>query len=352
MKRHYQDDKDKFDAEGCRVVWSSDANEPLYEETLRIPAGTTQIPEGAYADQLALTEVIVPEGVTVIGRNAFSGCSRLRRIALPEGLLRIEGGAFADCTCLREVALPASLKVIGGAAQALQVSEKPYREKFIEVCGGAFEGCTALEGIVLPAGLRSIGVRAFSGCRNLQEATLPEGLQELGGGAFCATALTEAHLPASLREIGGARQEESDNDYFRGMPEPRCPGCFQDCTALVRVTFPEGLEVIGAEAFSGCTALMEAHFPQSIAKIGGGAFRNCTALHTAVLPRKPVMIATGVPWLGYEETDCYGAFFGCASLVHVTLPDPGGLYPLGTCMADAFHGCPCLRDMQQPADNA
>ncbi len=53
---------------------------------------------------------------------------------------------------------------------------------------------------------------------------------------------------------------------------------FKNRVRLRSIRFPEGLETIGAEAFSGCTALTALSLPSALGQIGASAFSGCTAL--------------------------------------------------------------------------
>lgn len=50
---------------------------------------------------------------------------------------------------------------------------------------------------------------------------------------------------------------------------------FADCTALTKVTLPEGLVKIDEYVFSGCSKLSEINIPATVTSIGNSAFSNC-----------------------------------------------------------------------------
>ena len=121
---------------GTLVSYPAEADAASYA----VRAGTTIIGEWAFADNDALTEVILPAGVVMIGTGAFEGCNALERVALPDSLLVIGEMAFYYCTELKEATLPAHLYAIGPSA---------------------FVDCWKLTGVDIPATVRYIGSEAF-----------------------------------------------------------------------------------------------------------------------------------------------------------------------------------------------
>lgn len=73
-----------------------------------------------------------------------------------------------------------------------------------------------------------------------------------------------------------------------------------------RVRVPDGIQIIGEEAFSGAD-MESVVLPMSLVEIGDYAFEQCARLKSIVIPE-------GVWKLGF------GAFDGCDSLRVVTLP--------------------------------
>ena len=58
---------------------------------LRIPEGTTVIPDFPYRRRADIHHLVIPEGVTEIGFSAFQYCENLETVSLP-GTLRKIGG--------------------------------------------------------------------------------------------------------------------------------------------------------------------------------------------------------------------------------------------------------------------
>ena len=80
---------------------------------------------------------------------------------------------------------------------------------------------------------------------------------------------------------------------------------FSNCTALQEVTLPDDMKVIGGGAFFGCAALTKVNLPQ-VTWINLNAFWECTSLETLAL--------NNVTAIGRE------AFYGCTGLETLKIP--------------------------------
>ena len=83
---------------------------------------------------------------------------------------------------------------------------------------------------------------------------------------------------------------------------------FTDCTNLQRITLPSTLrEIDDGEVFGRCTGLTEITIPDGVTKIGEGAFYDCENLQKVTLPSTLNEIGEYV-------------FTGCESLVEIIIP--------------------------------
>ena len=96
---------------------------------------------------------------------------------------------------------------------------------------------------------------------------------------------------------------------------------FYECTRLTSVTLPEGLTSIGNGAFQKCTRLTSVTFPEGLTSIGARAFKGCSGLTRVVFPSTLISIGTS-------------AFYGCSGLTRVVFPST--LTSIGD---GAFYGC-------------
>ena len=78
------------------------------DDTVILPAKISgkeisEIGDGAFAGNTAITGIVVPEGVTAIGDNAFNGCTGLKTVVIPGSVTSIGEGAFSGCDGLEYI---------------------------------------------------------------------------------------------------------------------------------------------------------------------------------------------------------------------------------------------------------
>ena len=99
---------------------------------------------------------------------------------------------------------------------------------------------------------------------------------------------------------------------------------FFGCGELTKINLPNSIISIGNNAFEDCATLAEAVLPSSLAELGERAFRGCHSLRSVVIPNTVTAIR--------EDT-----FRGCSSLMAVAIPN--SVEEIGE---DAFRGCAAL----------
>ena len=102
------------------------------------------------------------------------------------------------------------------------------------------------------------------------------------------------------------------------------PEAFSGCAGISEVRFSSTLERIDAEAFNACTGIRELHFPQSLKRLEDRAFNGCTGLKTLDFSKSTK--------LDLIEDN---AFRGCAN-IEGQLNLPASVTRIGD---SAFDGC-------------
>lgn len=274
------------------------------------------LPNGAFADKLSLTRVILPDTLKKIG-SSFSGCLSLTgSVIIPEGVTEIGASAFMDCHNLNNVfPLPSTVKTIGLQAflRCSNLTSKLVLPNNLEqIDEAAFHSCSGLSGeIKLPETLKQIGVRAFLGCSGLSGSlTIPKHVTVINSSTFegCGfdgsltlhdgitfihdNAFNNCHFKGELRlpkDLGIITTYAfCGNDFSGKLVLPKNvsqieTGAFfnnQHLSGIVE--FPEGLQSIGSVAFERCGSIEGIVLPESMENVRQGAFRYCYGIGSIV----------------------------------------------------------------------
>lgn len=309
------------------------------------------------------TEVSVPKTISadgvsctveVLGNGALYRCPTLK-VVLPSSIKTIEALAFYECG-LTSINLPSGLKTIGN--EAFQHSH--------------------LEKVTIPASVTSIGDYAFSsdyftkiafkertenlvfgrgvfhGSTKLGAINLPEKTTKIGDNLCYDSGVASVSIPSTLKVITSGAFELCDKltavTIARGELVKISSTAFKNCPSLAAVNIPEGVTVIGDDAFMA-TNLGSVTIPSTVTsigafafytsglrnitfkpcastlKIGERAFNECRNLRSAGLPEGLNSIgaycfaATGIKSLSIPSTLAAipeNAFAGTIDLAYVT----------------------------------
>lgn len=210
-----------------------------------------------------------------IGDNAFRECTSLTgTLTLPETLTYIGSQAFMNCSFTGELHLPNSLTYLGYGAffdAGRFVGSLRIPDKITKLHGrtfGSIYGRDAFRNGTLDLNnVIEYGERDFLNCSFIGELIIPEGTIKLPDSFFANSAstgnLTRVLLPSSLRKIA-----ESAFSVQRKL-----------CGNIV---FPEGLVLIGKEAFYECGQIQSIELPSTMQLVGERAFQNCFSLSNIV----------------------------------------------------------------------
>ena len=116
----------------------------------------------------------------------------------------------------------------------------------------------------------------------------------IGDECFRDLDVLNVELPSTLKKIG--------DRAFDGGPKHAISA------TLEKINIPEGIEVIGEDAFDSCRELQQITLPDSLIQIGKGAFSGCKSITSVEWPEKIPVIPANI-------------FYACDSLVQVSLPN-------------------------------
>lgn len=330
---------------------------------LNTPCNADQLPPHAFyihsanSGKKSLTRLILPDRLRSIGIRAFYGCSNLTgSLTIPEGVVDIQCGAFTDCRSLTgTLSLPSTLRYIG-TSQNEGGELDLDRESGIDFYNGVFSGCgftceltlpdqievirgyafAECKGLYgnlrLPSRLKHLGARAFINCNNLiGSLEIPQGVTSIPEHAFCGCGFNgNLKLHDGISAIGFAAFARCP---FRG--ELKLPknlavieqSVFIQCDFSGRLVLPKTLITIGEQSFAYNKRLSGTlDIPEGVETIGAGAFSHCVGIEGVILPS-----SLGV--LRYEP-NFGGAFENCFGLM--SLVSKGTIPPI--VQSGAFNG--------------
>lgn len=255
-----------------------------------LPEGITSIGAGAFQNCEVLEEVHLPSTLKAIGRNGLRNNNALKHINLPEGLESIEDGVFAACASLKEVTLPSTLTPLGDSC---------------------FLQCAALEEILIPGSVKHVAPYAFSECSSLRRAVLAQGVEVIEGTAFFrSNSLAQIIVPASVTDVTmtlntnpGLKQlyvfrgtaadawAQSSGVAYAYMDKTGLDNCLALPAALTQldpeaflgsamkyVVLPAKCKTVGERAFADCSNLMLVRIPAGVESIAPNAFEGFDGL--------------------------------------------------------------------------
>ena len=311
-------------------------NEYRSFDELQYFSNLSNLTESLFDGWTRLVSIVLPESIQSISSKCFHGCSSLQSLIIPGSVTRIFPTAITGCTALTKLMIEedgSPLTILAGAISQCPglasitlpdrviLNENSFSDcntlrvltigKSLSTAGisSAFKNCP-IETVVVRDGTEIIPQFAFSGCSSLLRVQLPESLTSIEYGAFSNANIQETLLfPNALKYIYNRAFH-----HFNGSVS----------------SFPEGLLMIGDEAFLDCSGLTEITIPEGV-NIGRGAFKQCTALKTATL----------LPNSGYLSDQL---FADCSALTSVNLPNG-----LTTISQLCFSNCKALTSIIIPS---
>lgn len=296
----------------------------------------TKVWANAFNGNLETTKVVFADATMAnysleIGENAFKGCKKLTELVLPVGLNEISTNTFKDCTSLVSVTVPYTVRTIAieaftncSSLTTINFAETPEgkTEVGLEIADGTkssdqysttikspFSNCAALTEIEFPERTTYVGNYVFSYNNAIKKVTFPATLSNMGVNIFDSS--------KGIKEVVFKTHTEGENAGKTSLKTlPQSTFAF---STLEKITLPEGIEVIGYQAFGYCYSLTSINIPSTVKILGD----------------KSTTSSSSEGW----------AFYGCTKLASVTFAPDSSLTTIGK---DAF-GKNCFESIEIPA---
>ena len=155
----------------------------------------------------------------------------------------------------------------------------------------AFRSCHKLCKVVFPADsiLEKIDILAFNECKSLTTISLPSSVKEImkQSFSFCEN-LSEVILPEGLQFIGASAFSCTalTSVVIPSTVDTISDAAFLRCDKLVEVDIREGVRRMGEMCFKDCSSLAKINIPSTITCLPGHVFESCTSLHEVKLPSR------------------------------------------------------------------
>ncbi len=140
----------------------------------------------------------------------------------------------------------------------------------------AFAAAYYLNSVTIPVGVTNIGATGFGYCFDLTNVTIPASVTSIGPDTF----INCYNLPA----IGVAAGSSSFSSVGGVLFDKNVTTLLEYPTGLDgSYVIPNGVTIIGTDAFVLCDGVPDVTFPASVTSIDDGAFSDCSALTNLTL---------------------------------------------------------------------
>lgn len=253
------------------------------------------IKENGFRHQKNLMSLTIPATIRYIGNGAFKGCSNINSISIP-----FTGNTAGDGK---------KFNVIFGGydSDTKNIKNLVYTGNYISE--KAFQNCS-FESVTL-TNVTYIGNYAFDS-NPIKGIILPNTLEGIGGLAFRNSKLKSINIPKNVKTIGvGAFYwnrlltsitVDPDNNYFCSQDnllmsaDKKILYTYPGGKTDVNISIPSTIEEIKADAFSGNKYVEKVSFNNGLKIIGNYIFMGCDVL-------KEIYVPDTVTSIGYQIFD-------------------------------------------------
>ena len=278
-----------------------------YLETIKVGSDVTHITQSAFHACTTAKNIVIADSITTISNYAFYGCYNVESITLPKSLLHIESYAFYDCSKVAELTIPKGVITIGYHSLPENLATLYYNAENCQFGSSGLLADTKITNVIIGNNVRRIPDNMFRKTNKIETVVISDSVTEIGSYAFYQSGIKSVKLPSSPIVIEAFAFADS-NIKIEGN------------------TLPNGLRIIGENAFQKNNGIEEIYIPDSVVDIADSAFDNCSNLKKVRMSSSVKLIASN-------------AFYNCTNLEEFTWDADVKL------IADyAFYNCKALKN--------
>ena len=276
----------------------------------------TRINQSAFAECEALTAITIPATVTVVQENAFYNCIGLEKLTIADGSQKLTFPMRGESA--HKVFFKAPLDTIYlGRPIDYQSRNSSYSDGYSPFLDKKTRYLTIGDEVT------EIFRKDFRGSNSFEKITFGKGLSSQDLDFVSYDRLLEIAVDEANQTYSGFNGILMDKVQTKVIAAPR--------GYAGKITLPESMTVLNANAFSNCRLITSVIVPDNIHSIADYVFYNCFKLKEIILPAKLTKIG-------------YRCFYQCRGLTSIEMPE--GVTTIGD---EAFGGCNNLSTIRIPA---
>ena len=225
------------------------------------------------------SDVVIPNqinGVDVksIGKRAFSFCTSLSSVNIPSSVTNISAWAFNGCSKLETINVDQNNPAYSSQLGVLFNKQKTELVRFPGGKAGIYS---------IPDGIVKVINDAFTGCI-ITSVTIPSSVTSINAGDVFYWCLELTDINVDLNNSTYSSQSGVLFDKAK-MKLISFPGGRTGSYSI-----PDGVAIIGNDAFRGCISISDLNIPSSVTTIEANAFRECYSLTRVAIPSSVISI--------------------------------------------------------------
>ena len=225
----------------------------------------------------AVKSITINEGILAIEETTFMGFPNLVKIALPSSITSIGSRAFYNTGILNNQTGDLKYADKWLITADTNITSAQIKDNTVGIANKAFLDCANLVFINIPDNVKIIGENAFSGCTSLKSINLGKSVSLLASNWNSGCSLENINVSTENTHYSSENGVLFNKDKTVLIEYPIA-------NSRTEYVIPNGVTIVGNEAFRGCVNLISVTLPDGVTSIGNYTFYNCTNLTSINIP--------------------------------------------------------------------